>query len=147
MKKVKDLLAGKKGEVRTVSSKTSVFDALQLMVSQEIGALMVTNQAGAIVGIITERDYARKIILKGRKSPETEVQEVMTPQDKMITVTPETLVSDCMVLITGKRIRHLPVYEGERLVGIVSIGDVLKSIIADQESLINQLSDYIAYKW
>lgn len=146
-KKVRDLLGGKKREVQTVPSEATVLEALQMMVAKEIGSLLVTNQAGAIVGIITERDYARKVILKGRKSPETAVEEIMTPVDKMITVSPETLVADCMVLITGKRIRHLPVYDGGNLVGLVSIGDVLKSIIADQESLIQQLSDYIAGKW
>lgn len=143
---VRDLLKSKKPDVWTIGPKARVFDALVLMDQKEVGALMVEDK-GEIVGIITERDYARKVSLKGKTSKDALVEEVMTPASDMYRVKPETTVEDCMVLITGKKIRHLPVYEDSKFVGIVSIGDVLKSIISEQETLIEHLSNYIAGKY
>jgi len=146
-KKVKDLLKNKQKEVFSISSKATVYEALSLMGEKEIGALMVLEENGKIAGIITERDYARKVVLKGRTAQDTRVEEIMTPMDKMFTVRPDTSVEDCMVLITGKHIRHVPVYEDDQYVGLISIGDVVKSIIAEQEMLIEHLSNYIAGKY
>ena len=148
MKTVKDILKNKnQKEVWSVQPKTTVFEALALMGEKEIGALMVIDEKGKVAGIISERDYARKIILKGKTSKETAVKEIMTPGDQMYTVKPETSVDDCMVLITGKHIRHIPVFDNEKFVGIISIGDIVKSIIAEQEMLIEHLSNYIAGKY
>ena len=148
MKTVKDILKNKnQKEVWSVQPKATVFEALSLMGEREIGALMVIDEKGKVAGIISERDYARKVILKGKASRETAVKEIMTPADQMYTVKPETSVDDCMVLITGKHIRHIPVFDNEKFVGVISIGDIVKSIIAEQETLIEQLSNYIAGKY
>ncbi len=148
MKTVKDILKNKnQKEVWSIKPRATVFDALALMGEKEIGALMVIDEKGKVAGIISERDYARKIILKGKTSKETAVEEIMTPADQMYKVNPETSVDDCMVLITGKHIRHIPVFDSDRFVGIISIGDVVKSIIAEQETLIEHLSNYIAGKY
>jgi len=148
MKTVKDILKNKnQKEVWSVQPKATVFEALSLMGEKEIGALMVIDEKGKVAGIISERDYARKVILKGKASRETAVKEIMTPTDQMYTVKPETTVDDCMVLITGKHIRHIPVFDNEKFLGIISIGDIVKSIIAEQETLIEQLSNYIAGKY
>jgi len=106
--------------------------------------LMVTDKKGTMVGIFSERDYARKIILKGKTSQKTTVKAVMTAIDKVYSVKPETSVDDCMVLMTGKHVRHLPVFDGGKFVGLVSIGDVVKSAISKRELLIEQLSNYIS---
>jgi CBS domain-containing protein len=148
MKTVKDILKNKnQNEIWSVQPKASVFEALALMGEKEIGALMVIDEKGKVAGIISERDYARKVILKGKASRETAVSEIMTPADQMYTVKPETSVDDCMVLITGKHIRHIPVFDNDKFVGVISIGDIVKSIIAEQETLIEQLSNYIAGKY
>jgi len=147
MKTVRDILKNKKSEVWSISPKAMVFDALALMGEKEIGALMVIDEKGKVAGIISERDYARKIILVGKTSKETPVEQIMTPASQMYTVKPETTVDDCMVLITGKKIRHIPVFEGEKFLGVISIGDVVKSIISEQEILIEHLSNYIAGKY
>jgi len=147
MKTVRDILKNKKGDVWSISPKAMVFDALKLMAEKEIGALMVIDEKGKVVGILSERDYARKVILFGRASKDTRVEEIMTPAEKMYTVKPDTSVEDCMVLITAKKIRHVPVFEGNKFLGIISIGDVVKSIIAEQELLIEHLSNYIAGKY
>ena len=148
MKMVKDILKNKnQKEVWSIKPKATVFEALALMGEKEIGALMVIDEKGKVAGIISERDYARKIILKGKTSKETAVEEIMTPADQMYRVKPETSVDDCMVLITGKHIRHVPVFDNDKFVGVISIGDVVKSIIAEQETLIEQLSNYIAGKY
>ena len=119
----------------------TVYEALRLMSEKEIGALIVM-EGEKVMGIISERDYARKIILFGKTSKETMIREVMS--SNLIRVTPETSVEDCMILMTGKHVRHLPVFEQEKFVGIISIGDVVKSIISNKEALIDQLSDYIS---
>ncbi|HEX2966241.1 MAG TPA: CBS domain-containing protein [Syntrophorhabdaceae bacterium] len=148
MKIVKDVLKRKnQKEVWSVSPKATVFEALALMGDKSIGALMVIDENGKVVGIVSERDYARKIVLKGKASRETAVKEIMTPADQMYTVKPETSVDEAMVLITGKHIRHVPVFDNGQFVGIISIGDLVKSIIEEQETLIEQLSDYIAGKY
>lgn len=148
MKTVRELLKDRQQrQVWSVSPRDTVFEALALMGEKEIGALMVMDNDSRVVGIFTERDYARKIILKGKTSRETFVEEVMTPADKMFSIKPDTTVDECMVLMTGKHVRHLPVFEGGTFVGLVSIGDVVKSIIAEQETLIEHLSSYIAGKY
>jgi len=146
-KKVKELLKHKTKEVFSIAPKAMVIEALKIMGEKEIGALMVKDEAGKVVGIITERDYARKVAIKGKHTQDVLVEEIMTPESKMFTVKPDTTVEDCMVLITGKRIRHVPVYEGDKYIGLISIGDVVKSIISEQEMLIEHLSNYIAGKY
>ncbi len=145
MKTARDILKYKKQkEVWSILPDATVLEALALMGEKEIGALMVIDEKGKVAGIVSERDYARKIILMGKASRDTLVKEIMTPVDHMFRVTPETRVDECMVLITGKRIRHIPVFDNDKFIGIVSIGDVVKSIISEQDTLIEQLSNYIA---
>ena len=149
MQTAKDLLKTKTKEVWSISPKKTVFDALKLMAEKEVGALMVMDENAPVgkekvVGIITERDYARKIILKGKASSKALISEIMTPADKMYCVKPETPVEDCMVLMTGKRIRHIPVFDGAKFVGLISIGDVVKSTISSKDMLIEHLSNYIS---
>jgi len=146
MQRARDLLKSKTKEVWSIFPQATVFEALKLMGEKEIGALMVMDKKSKVVGIITERDYARKVILRGKTSRETLVSEIMTPKADMFTVKPDTSVEDCMVLITGKRIRHLPVFDGDQYVGLVSIGDVVKATICQKDVLIEHLSNYIAGK-
>jgi CBS domain-containing protein len=147
MKTVKELVESKDRKVWSVPPKAKVFDALKLMSEKEIGALMVMNEKGDVRGIISERDYARKVILLGKTSKETTVDEIMTPVEKMYYIKPTNNLEECMVLMTGKHIRHLPVYDEKKFVGLISIGDVVKSIISEKEILIEQLSNYIAGKY
>lgn len=147
MKTVKDLLAGKDSKVWSISPKAKVFDALKLMSDKQIGALMVMDDKGRVAGIITERDYARKIILLGKTSKETAVEETMTTVDKMFCVKPENTLDECMILMTAKHVRHVPVCEQGKFSGLISIGDVVKSIISEKDQLIVQLSDYIGGKY
>jgi CBS domain-containing protein len=147
MQTANDLLKSKTKDVWSISPKATVLDALKMMDEKEIGALMVMDKKDKVVGIITEKDYARKVILKGKSSGKTLVDEIMTPSEKMYTVKPDTPVEDCMVLITGKRIRHVPVFDGDQFVGLISIGDVVKSTISQKDILIEHLSNYIAGKY
>lgn len=147
MKDVKEILAAKGSEVWSISPKAMVFDALKLMGEKNIGALMVMNDKGKVEGIITERDYARKIILFGKSSKETSVAEIMTPVDKMFTVHSSNTVEECMVLMTAKHIRHLPVCNEGKFCGLLSIGDIVKAIISEKDALIEQLSNYIGGKY
>ena len=147
MQRTSDLLKGKAKQLWTILPEASVLDALKLMAEKEIGALMVIDKKDKVVGIITERDYARKIALKGKTSLETSVKDIMTPYDKMYTVKLDTPVEDCMVLMTGKHIRHVPVFDGTKFVGLISIGDVVKSTISHKDMLIDQLSNYIGGKY
>ena len=148
MKIVRDILNSKGSrEVYSIGPKATVLDALTMMGEKMIGALMVIDENRNVVGILTERDYVRKIRLKGKASEQTTVEEIMTPRAELYTVKPETTADDCMVLITGKKIRHLPVFEGDKFVGLVSIGDLVKLKISEQETLIEHLSDYIAGKY
>lgn len=140
MKTVKQLLQVKGGTVHTVSPHTSVLDAIKLMAEKGIGALVVLDN-GRLAGVVSERDYARKVILHGRSSQVTEVRDIMS--DKVVTVQSEQTIEDCMALMTGKRIRHLPVIDGGKLAGVVSIGDLVKEVIADREETIKQLESYI----
>lgn len=137
---VRQLLQAKGNRVHTVEPGLSVYEALEVMASYDIGALLVVEDS-RLIGIFSERDYARKVILMGRGSKDTLVKEIMT--DEVITVSPSSTVGDCMALMTGKRIRHLPVVEGEELMGLISIGDVVKAIMSEQELMITELESYI----
>jgi CBS domain-containing protein len=143
MKTVRDLLKEKKSEeIWTISPDTIVYRALQLLSEKGIGALLVMEKE-KLVGIVSERDYARKVILEGKSSKETLTKEIMTA--KLYVVSPENTVEECMALITEKRIRHIPVVEKKtnRVLGVISIGDILKAIISEQKILIENLSSYI----
>jgi CBS domain-containing protein len=138
-------ILGRKGrEIWYVAPNATVYDTVALMAAKGVGAVMVISEGG-LLGIVSERDYARKVILQGRSSKETQVREIMTSD--LVTVTPENTVDECMRIMTHHRIRHLPVLEGRELVGIVSIGDMVKAIIADQAHTIAQLHTYIAGKY
>ena len=147
MLRVSDILKSKAKELWTILPEVSVLDALKLMAEKEIGALMVVDKKEKVVGIMTERDYARKIALKGKQSVDTSVKEIMTPFDKMYTVKSDTPVDDCMVLMTGKHIRHVPIFDAGKFVGLISIGDVVKSTISQKDTLIEHLSNYIGGKY
>lgn len=140
MKTVKQLLEVKGRVVHGITPDASVFDAIKLMAEKGIGALVVL-EAGRLAGMVSERDYARKVILVGRSSQTTAVRDIMT--DKVVTVRSEQTVEDCMALMTEKRIRHLPVVDSGRLAGVVSIGDLVKEVIADREETIKHLESYI----
>ena len=140
MKTVKQLLQAKGGDIHTIAPGARVFDALKVMAEKDVGALVVVEN-GRLVGIISERDYARKVILHGKSSHEMEVREIMTA--KVVTVQPAQTVEDCMALMTNRRIRHLPVTDDEQLIGVLSIGDLVKEVIAEQEQTIKQLESYI----
>ena len=140
MRTVEQLLQVKGNTVWTIQARATVYEALQLMAEKEIGALAVTED-GRLVGIVSERDYARKVDLHGVTSRTTLVDEIMTR--KVIYVRPEQPVEDCMTLMTDKRIRHLPVLRGDEMIGIISIGDVVKEMISEQGFLIHQLENYI----
>ena len=141
MQTVRDILKAKGSEVWSVAPDATVFDALQRMAEKEVGALVVM-QGTQIVGLMSERDYARKIILHGRASPTTLVKEIMT--SPVVYIHLDQPIEECMSLITEKRIRHLPVIENGKLVGLISIGDIVKSIIADQQFIIEQLVRYVS---
>ncbi|MGV8059705.1 MAG: CBS domain-containing protein [Smithellaceae bacterium] len=147
MQNANDLLKSKMKQLWSIQQDSKVLDALKLMAEKEIGALIVIDKKDKIVGIITERDYARKVILKGKKSLDTCVKEIMTPSEKMYSVKPDTPVEDCMILMTGKHVRHLPVFDGGKFVGLISIGDVVKSTISQKDMLIDHLSNYISGKY
>ncbi|MGA3024595.1 MAG: CBS domain-containing protein [Bryobacteraceae bacterium] len=137
---VSALLQRKHGEVWTISPRASVYEAMAMMSDKNIGALLVMED-GRLSGIIAERDYARKIALKGKSSRDTEVREIMrTP----VTVTPNHTVDQCMALMTGERVRHLPVTEEGAVIGVISIGDLVNWIISSHEDTIKHLHSYIA---
>ena len=140
MKTVRQLLDSKGSEAISVAPDSNVLDALKLMAQREIGAVLVVEGA-RLVGIMSERDYARKVILKGKSSQDTLVREIMT--ERVMYARPEQTVPELMALMTSKRVRHLPVLEGERLVGVLSIGDLVKETISEQEFIIRQLENYI----
>jgi len=140
VKTVRDILMVKGRDVWTVELDATVFEALSRMAEKEIGALMVMD-GPRLVGIISERDYARKIVLLGRTSPNTLVKEIMTSH--VVYTQLEQSIEECMALVTEKRIRHLPVIDEGKLVGVISIGDLVKSIISDQQFIIEQLVRYI----
>ena len=140
MKTVTQLLRGKGHGILSVSPDTPVFDALQVMADKNVGALLVLER-GELVGIFSERDYARKIILKGKASKETPVREIMSSH--VLYVRPEQTIEDCMALMTDKHVRHLPVLDQGKVIGVISIGDVVKALIAEQQFIIAQLQNYI----
>lgn len=140
MNTVKQLLAAKGYDVWAIAPDVTVFDALTLMAQKEVGALTVMEEE-QLVGIISERDYARKVILQGKTSRTTLVREIMTR--RVICTHLDQTAEECMALVTGQRIRHLPVIENERVVGIISIGDLVKSVLAEQQFMIEQLELYI----
>lgn len=139
--KIKDILKNKSKEIFYISPEKTVYEALEIMAEKDIGALLVLDENNKVAGIFSERDYARKCILMGKHSKDTKVSELMVT--KVYFITPEEKVEDVMVLMTEKKIRHLPVLEGGILVGIISIGDVVKSIIEEQSFLIQNLERYI----
>ena len=134
------ILRSKGNNVLSVSPSICVYNALEIMVEKNVSSLVVVEDE-KLIGIFTERDYARKVILKGKSSKETSVGEIMT--ENVITVTPDSTIDECMQLMTGKFIRHLPVVENDKLVGLVSIGDVVKHIIDEQKFIIENMEHYI----
>jgi CBS domain-containing protein len=140
MGKVKNILDSKGKVVFSVEPSVMVLQAITLMCEKNIGGLLIT-EGDKLVGIFTERDYARKLILKGKSSKDTPIGDLMTRNP--FTVTPENSIEDCMKLMTDKHIRHLPVEEDGKLIGMISIGDVVKQIIAEQKSIIEHLESYI----
>jgi CBS domain-containing protein len=140
MKRVSEIIKCKGDEIFSIAPDATVYDAIHLLAEKEIGALLVMD-GPLLVGIISERDYARQIILKGRGSEETRVKEIMTT--KVVHATLDHDTGECMSIMTDNRIRHLPVIEDNNVVGVISIGDLVRSIIAEQESTIVDLKKYI----
>ena len=140
MTTVRELLNQKGGDVCSIHPDATVFDAIAKMAEQNIGSLVVI-EGEKLIGIITERHYARKVVLKGKTSPKTPVRDIM--EKRVNIVRPEQSVEECMAIMSEKRVRHLPVLEGEQLIGIISIGDLVKSIIGNQRFIISQLEHYI----
>jgi len=141
MEMIKELLKVKGHNIWMVEPDDSVYDAIKLMADKEVGALMVM-EGRKLVGVISERDYARKVILNDRSSRGTKVKEIMTT--RVTYAHPDQNVNECMVLMTEKHIRHLPIMEEENLLGVITIGDLVKSIIAQQQLTIEQLEQYIS---
>jgi len=140
METVRSMLRHKGSEIFWLAPEATVYEAVAMMADKGVGALLVLS-GGKLAGIVSERDYARKVILKGKHSHEMQVREIMT--SSVLTVTPDFSVEDCMRMITAHRIRHLPVMDGDSLTGMISIGDVVRSIISAQAHTIDQLSSYI----
>ena len=138
---VREILKSKGSEVFSVHPESTVYEALQIMAERNVGALLVFDSA-RLAGIFSERDYARKLVLKGKFSRTTMVKKVMT--EEVITVTPEEDIEQCMDIMTNHRVRHLPVVQQNKVVGVISIGDIVKAIISDQKFTIGVLEQYIA---
>lgn len=141
MRTVRQLLASKAPEVYAIGPDAPVIDAIRLMAEKRIGAVVVL-QGGALAGILSERDYARKIVLEGRSSKDTQVREIMSAE--VLTIGLDDTVEGCMQIVTERRIRHLPVVDGDAVLGVVSIGDLVKAVIEDQQLELDQLQRYIA---
>ena len=137
---IEKILNNKDKQIWSVEPKTSIFEALKIMSDKEVGALLVLEDE-KLVGIFSERDYARKVILKGKSSKNTQVGELMTK--KVLYIDPEKTINDCMVIMTAKHVRHLPVIENDKVIGMVTIGDVINQIISEQEFTIKHLENYI----
>jgi len=142
MKLVKHLLDAKGRHIISISPDASVFEAIKLMADKAIGSLLVLDDDDNLAGIVTERDYARKVIVKGRSSKDTQVSEIMT--SKVMTASSDDTVDACMAVMTKHKIRHLPVVEDDRVIAMISIGDLVEAIIADQQEAIEQLEHYIS---
>ena len=142
MGKVRNIIQTKGKEIYSIPSTVMVYQALELMFEKNIGALLVIDE-GKFVGIFTERHYARKLALRGKSSKETTVGEIMTEQP--VTVTCDTSIEDCMRIMTIKKIRHLPVMENDKIVGVISMGDVVRYIIEEQKFIIENLEQYITH--
>lgn len=142
MRIVRDLLNAKGREVHSISPEASVYDALTLMADRNIGAVLVVDRHGTMVGILSERDYARKVVLHGHASRDTPVSAIMT--EEVVCIPPEMTIDECMGLMTMRHIRHLPVTEHQRPIGVVSIGDVGRAMIENQGFVIEQLERYIS---
>jgi len=140
MATVKQILEGKGYQVWTITADQTVYNALRLMGEKEIGALAVV-EGGTLVGILSERDYARKVVLQGKTSRETLIREIMT--SPAISIRPDQSVAECMTLMTDRRVRHLPVLDNSKLIGMISLGDLVKSVIDEQQFTIQQLEGYI----
>ena len=140
MANVRDMLRTKGHDIWSVTPDTTVYDALKLMAEKNIGAVLVMD-AENLVGILSERDYARKVVLQGKTAVDTPAGEIMT--DRVICVHPDESAEECMALMTDKKVRHFPVLEDNQLIGVISIGDVVKAIIPEQEFIIEQLEHYI----
>ncbi|MGE8218869.1 CBS domain-containing protein [Stenotrophomonas acidaminiphila] len=140
MQTVRQLLGTKSPEIHAVAPDSAVIDAIRLMAEKGIGAVLVMDGA-RLAGILSERDYARKIVLRDRSSRDTPVAAIMTAE--VVTVTPADTVEDCLQLVTDRRIRHLPVVEGGTVLGVISIGDLVKSVIEQQRRELGQLQQYI----
>ena len=141
MKLIHQLLENKGHDVWSVAPDSSVYDAICLMAEKNVGALIVLNDRKP-VGLVSERDYARKVIIAGRSSKETPVQDIMAR--RVICANPKQTIEECMALMTDKRVRHLPVIDHKEMIGIISIGDLVKAIIHEQQFIIEQLEHYIA---
>jgi CBS domain-containing protein len=140
MPTVKQILAVKGNQIWSIEADKHVYDALQLMAEKDIGALLVFKDK-KVAGIISERDYARKVALKGKSAETTKVSDIMT--EDVLCIDPSHSIEECMALMTNKKVRHLPVVEDDKIVGLISIGDVVKSIISQKEFVIEQLISYI----
>ena len=138
---ISEILDHKGSAVWTVAPETTVFEAIQMMSEKNVGALLVTER-DKLIGIISERDYTRKVALKGRSSKELKVREILS--DRVLNVTPQHTIEECMRLMTENRVRHLPVLDGEKINGVVSIGDLVNWIISAQSTTIRQLETYIS---
>ncbi len=141
MHTIGQLLESKGYDIWSIAPQTPAYEALQIMSEKDVGALLVIDDEEKLVGIFSERDYARKVILKGKSSKDTSVGELMT--DVVFSLDPQDTIQDCMALMTTKHIRHLPVIKNKRLIGIVTIGDVVNHIISSQELTIQQLERYV----
>lgn len=141
MRTVRQLLESKGPEVHSIGPDAAVIDAIRLMAERGIGALVVLEPGGRLLGMVSERDYARKVVLAGRSSKETPVRDIMTAE--VVTVAPDDVAPACMELMTRRRVRHLPVVADGRVVGLVSIGDLVKAVIEAQQYELDQLQRYI----